>query len=104
MSCLRCFPFSKGKNKDGAIGLFPQSYTTTIAPVPPEPVIQPEPIPPAVDIHTSTPLHSLQEEPENISVRSSPNPDAITNGTNGAGLSQNHEVMKATMTDVQKAI
>jgi hypothetical protein len=104
MRCLCCFPFSKGKNKDGAFGLFPQSYTTTVAPAPPEFIIQPEPIPPAVDVHTPTLLHSLQEEPENISIQGSPNPDAVTNGTNGAEPSQNHEVMKATMTDVQKAI
>jgi hypothetical protein len=47
-------------------------------------------------------LHSLREEPENLSINGSPNPEAIA--TNGTESNQNGEVMKATMTDVQQAI
>lgn len=107
MGCSLSLPTLQGKNKAGDIGLFPESYTTNIPPVPvpaalPPPVntVSQDLIPPT-EVHTPTTLHSLREEPENISAHGSPNPEAPTNGFVPP---QNDEVMKATMTDVQKAI
>jgi hypothetical protein len=93
-SCL----ILKGRNPSGAVGLFPQTYTTAIPPTEVTPAIVVDHVSP--DVHTPTTLHPLREEPETVSMQGSPNPDAPDSTQPG----QNDEVMKATMTDVQKAI
>lgn len=92
----------KGRNLAGKFGLFPQSYTTAAPPTagPPSVSIDP-PMPQASG--TLQPLHEESESP-------SPNEQVAANGignvVNGhvKQPSQGDEVMKATMTDVQKAI
>ncbi|CAK5280334.1 unnamed protein product [Mycena citricolor] len=100
----------RGRNLAGREGLFPQSYTTSA-----EPQTEASPTPastiisPAPTETISAPLQSLAEEPESVSV--SPvlhTPQVQLNGQGADeavdGADTNGEVMKATMTDVQKAI
>lgn len=101
---ILCLPLRrfKGRNTTGKIGLFPQSYTS--------------PIPPSGGISTSTSASSsnpittppdslspLVEEHESASLQ-----DADAESRIGIAIgepdSTEGEVMKATMTDVQKAI
>ena len=89
----------KGRNLAGKVGLFPQTYTTAAPPS--------ASIPPLTDSQgsqesqTSSTLQPLPEESET----SSSIGHAATNGNIHAKQpSQGDEVMKATMTDVQKAI
>ncbi|KAI0065849.1 hypothetical protein BV25DRAFT_1913283 [Artomyces pyxidatus] len=104
----------QGRNLSGKVGLFPKSYTQ---PAPPNPVHAPVPAstaatslpasgpPESADsagrapspVLNPTPLHPLPEEPEPGS--STPGGGASKGAANGDG-----EVMRATMTDVQKAI
>lgn len=86
----------QGRNPSGSIGLFPQTYTTAIPPAQVPNIVVDHA---TTDIHTSTALDPLREESE-VSIHNSPNPDAPDN----TRPNQNDEVMKATMTDVQKAI
>ncbi|KAJ6502678.1 hypothetical protein DFH09DRAFT_1375676 [Mycena vulgaris] len=95
----------KGRNLAGKVGLFPQSYTTTAPPAE-------TPVPPAPSTSTapndteSAPLQPLAEEPESDSGSPvSPIPQIHLNGDDAdEAADPNGEVMKATMTDVQKAI
>ncbi|KAG6334334.1 hypothetical protein ID866_4758 [Astraeus odoratus] len=75
----------QGRNLEGKVGLFPQSYTTPAEPAP----------------GPSNPLQPLQEEPDAASL-----PGCDTDAKVGAGAPSTveAEVMKATMTDVQQAI
>ncbi|KAF9069085.1 hypothetical protein BDP27DRAFT_1325996 [Rhodocollybia butyracea] len=75
----------QGRNLAGKTGLFPQSYTA------PAPDIDP----------TSSTLQPLNEEPE-IESPQPKLPAILLNGNEGVG--DGDEVMKATLTDVQKAI
>lgn len=88
----------KGRNLSGRVGLFPQSYTT---PAPPTASVAPSV--PTDSQASSTTLQPLDEEPE------SPSPSGKHTGLNGLSHTKepsqgDGEVMKATMTDVQKAI
>ena len=122
--------FYKGKNASGKIGLFPQSYTTSQPPAsstkpPTEPslaaaIAAPQPItataalPVAEDSipdtsSTSTPLESLREEsePPTPAVTHTPTiPPIHVNDQEEEGSAQGngHQMMQATITDVQKAI
>jgi hypothetical protein len=94
----------KGRNLAGKVGLFPQSYTTT---APPADTPAPPSAPSTSTASTGTenaPLEPLTEERESDSPVS-PVPQIYLNG-DGAdpAADPNGEVMKATMTDVQKAI
>ena len=97
-------PFAKqGRNLSGKVGLFPKSYTQ---PAPPsEPPAPPAPTSDVFDAGRSSPksssLQPLQEEPEPASVNGSATPNGATSVK---GSRENGEVMRATMTDVQKAI
>jgi len=117
----------KGRNLAGNIGLFPQSYT---APLPPSPDSLTLPSSSltsnasAMDqvSQPKTLLHPLREESEAESSSSAvvsqthlnghdPNTEHLNGNVNGTGPTENGksiqgdgEVMKATMTDVQKAI
>ncbi|EMD40348.1 hypothetical protein CERSUDRAFT_110942 [Gelatoporia subvermispora B] len=109
----------QGRNTSGQVGLFPKVYTS---PDPPSTSSAPQPLngaPPAASAasddtpnkspaHASEPLQSLQEEPDSaLTNESAPrtpmNRDDLTmherQTSQGSG-----EVMKATLTDVQKAI
>ncbi|KAJ7610817.1 hypothetical protein FB45DRAFT_941703 [Roridomyces roridus] len=102
----------RGRNLLGRVGLFPQSYTTTAPPAATEATAAApaeatatsttSTAPPSEGSTASTPLQSLAEEPESSEVSPvSPVPQIYLNGGEG---DPNGEVMKATMTDVQKAI
>ncbi|KAJ7492321.1 hypothetical protein FB451DRAFT_1217879 [Mycena latifolia] len=99
----------KGRNLAGKVGLFPQSYTTT---APPADALAAPATPTASSASSapneteSTPLQPLAEEPESDSGSPvSPVPQIYLNGDEtGPPTDPNGEVMKATMTDVQKAI
>ncbi|KAJ7109899.1 hypothetical protein C8R44DRAFT_678459 [Mycena epipterygia] len=98
----------KGRNLAGKVGLFPQSYTTTAPPptdAPPAPLAAPS-VPPAANEAVNIPLQPLTEEPESVEASPvSPVPNIYLNGDNtDPATDPNGEVMKATMTDVQKAI
>ncbi|KAF7307159.1 hypothetical protein MIND_00509500 [Mycena indigotica] len=88
----------RGRNLAGKVGLFPQSYTTTVPP--PD---APNPTVPPPEADTSVPaLQALPEELESPEISPlSPPPDILLNDN---GVDGNGEMMKATMTDVQKAI
>ncbi|KAJ7654825.1 hypothetical protein B0H17DRAFT_993337 [Mycena rosella] len=94
----------KGRNLAGKVGLFPQSYTTTAPPAdPPAASVAPSTSTAANDTD-STPLEPLTEESETGSPES-PVPQIYLNGDDtDPAADPNGEVMKATMTDVQKAI
>ncbi|KAF5389858.1 hypothetical protein D9757_003677 [Collybiopsis confluens] len=85
--------FHKGRNLAGKVGLFPQSYTS-----PPSADLTEE-----VKSEAAAASSSLQPSNEESGSDSSPShaPPAIYVNGNETG---NGEVMKATMTDVQKAI
>ncbi|KAK0207084.1 hypothetical protein DFS33DRAFT_1318863 [Desarmillaria ectypa] len=91
-----------GLNVSGKKGLFPQSYTSPTEPTVAVGIASSSTLPADPDTTLKTPLQPLHEEPE---IESPQPPPAIflngqeTDRTNGDG-----EVMKATMTDVQKAI
>ncbi|KAF7302766.1 hypothetical protein HMN09_00911700 [Mycena chlorophos] len=88
----------KGRNVSGKVGLFPQSYTSESPPA--------DPPAPATPTPAEEPLESLPEEAEPDASPVSPVPQ-ISLSQDAAGPStvdSNGEVMKATMTDVQKAI
>ncbi|KAJ7459106.1 hypothetical protein B0H11DRAFT_179716 [Mycena galericulata] len=89
----------KGRNLAGKVGLFPQSYTTT-APPATAPAAAPSIEPPG------SPLQPLPEEPDSAAVSPvSPVPQIqLNDDEQDATTDPNGEVMKATMTDVQKAI
>ncbi|KAJ3740791.1 hypothetical protein DFH05DRAFT_1545582 [Lentinula detonsa] len=87
---------SKGRNLAGKIGLFPQTYTAP-APVASEAESSTSTREDNIANPVSASLHSLDEESES---ELSPHAPAIfVNGNEADG-----EVMKATLTDVQKAI
>lgn len=93
------FFLSKGRNLAGRVGLFPQSYTT-----PALPTAAPAPAP--VDSKVLQITNGLQDTngaPESLSINNTPAPPYVAlhakEPSQGDG-----EVMKATMTDVQKAI
>ncbi|KIJ69829.1 hypothetical protein HYDPIDRAFT_171807 [Hydnomerulius pinastri MD-312] len=93
----------QGRNLAGKIGLFPQSYTTPAAPATAHSTSSSTS---SSDVPPTTPSDSLQplhEEPDSTSFHGSDSDSkiglAIGEPENGQG-----EVMKATMTDVQKAI
>lgn len=101
---ILCLPFVrfKGRNIAGKIGLFPQSYTTPAAP--------PGGVSTSSSASSSDPittppdsLSPLGEEPESTSLR-----DGESDSRIGIAIGEpdgaDTEVMKATMTDVQKAI
>ncbi|KAJ7103227.1 hypothetical protein B0H15DRAFT_201781 [Mycena belliarum] len=98
----------RGRNLAGKVGLFPQSYTTTAPPAdaPATPAAPTAQLPPAAPPETeSTTLQPLAEEPESDSGSPvSPPPQIYLNGNTDPASDPNGEVMKATMTDVQKAI
>lgn len=101
---ILCLPFIrfKGRNIAGKLGLFPQSYTT---PAPPSDAISPSSSASSNDPITtpSDSLSPLHEEPESASSR-----DAESDSRIGIAIGDpephDSEMMKATMTDVQKAI
>lgn len=99
--CLPLFRF-KGRNVAGKVGLFPQSYTTSAAP--------PGGVSTSSSASSSDPittppdsLSPLGEEPESTSLE-----DVDSDSRIGIAVGEpdgdNAEVMRATMTDVQKAI
>lgn len=99
------FSIFKGKNLSGRVGLFPETYTTAAPPStgPPPPSAASAYSEDSGATPESSTLQPLREEPETPPT----NDDHAT--PNGKGhisqLSQGDgEVMKATMTDVQKAI
>ncbi|KAJ6609390.1 hypothetical protein B0H10DRAFT_2064750 [Mycena sp. CBHHK59/15] len=98
----------QGRNLAGKVGLFPQSYTTKAPPAAETPASAPSASTTASeDISSaSTPLRPLAEEPESTSISPlSPIPAIFLNGDETeSNADTNGEVMKATMTDVQKAI
>ncbi|KIK57636.1 hypothetical protein GYMLUDRAFT_75254 [Collybiopsis luxurians FD-317 M1] len=82
----------QGRNLAGKVGLFPQSYT---APAPPELEEETKPV-----TSTTPSLKPLSEEADSESSPAQAPPAIFVNGNEtGDG-----EVMKATLTDVQKAI
>ena len=103
----------KGRNPQGQIGLFPQTYTSPNPPPPPPAVGFPGSSTGGViqkadstssDISLMTPiaLDTLTEEPESSTTNATATPD---HDARERTLSQgNGEVMQATMTDVQRAI
>ncbi|KAJ7070739.1 hypothetical protein C8F01DRAFT_975539 [Mycena amicta] len=87
----------KGRNLAGKVGLFPQSYTTAAPP-------EEEPTPTPTPVETAA-LQALPEEPESVEASPvSPVPHIFLNDDAQSAVDGNGEVMKATMTDVQKAI
>lgn len=101
---IPCLPFfrPKGRNIAGKVGLFPQSYTTSAVP--------PGGVSTSTSASSSDPvttppdsLSPLAEEPESSSLR-----DAESDSRIGIAIGEpeggDTEVMRATMTDVQKAI
>ncbi|KIJ20499.1 hypothetical protein PAXINDRAFT_161035 [Paxillus involutus ATCC 200175] len=93
----------QGRNVAGKIGLFPQSYTTPAAP-PTLLSTSSSPSSPSVPLTTpSDPSEPLREEPDSISFRGSDDESRIGIAIGDPDHAQ-EEVMKATMTDVQKAI
>ena len=100
-----CLPFShfKGRNTTGKIGLFPQSYTTPAAP--------PGGVSTSTSASSSDPittppdsLSPLGEEPEPTTSLQDGDRDSRIGIAIGEPDVADAEVMKATMTDVQKAI
>lgn len=100
---ILCLPFLrfKGRNIAGKIGLFPKSYTTPAAP--------PEGVSTSSSASSSDPittppdsLSPLGEEPESASLRDET--DSRIGIAIGEPDGADSEVMRATMTDVQKAI
>jgi hypothetical protein len=87
----------KGRNLAGKVGLFPQSYTTA---APPSTFIPP---PASNDTQLSQTPSTLQPLHE-VSESSSPGGRSAANSHSKAPSQGDGEVMKATMTDVQKAI
>ncbi|KAJ7754933.1 hypothetical protein DFH07DRAFT_494448 [Mycena maculata] len=91
----------KGRNLAGKVGLFPQSYTTSAPPAAETPAAPSTST--AANDPASAPLQPLAEEPESTEASPvSPVPHIYLNGDEATD--PNGEVMKATMTDVQKAI
>ena len=99
--CLPFFRF-KGRNTAGKVGLFPQSYTTPAAP---PGIVSTSTSASSSDPITTPPdsLSPLGEELESTSLQ-----DGDTDSRIGIAIGDSDnadaEVMKATMTDVQKAI
>ncbi|KAL4076379.1 hypothetical protein J3A83DRAFT_4370556 [Scleroderma citrinum] len=78
----------QGRNLEGTTGLFPQSYTTAVVPIP----------------VNSGPLQPLQELADAASLPGCDTGSQIGVAIGAPASSVDGEVMKATMTDVQKAI
>lgn len=101
---ILCLPFFfrfKGRNTAGKVGLFPQSYTTPAAP----PGVVSTSTSASSSDPISTPPDSLSplgEEHESTSLQD--DADSRIGIAIGEPDSADAEVMKATMTDVQKAI
>ncbi|KAK0230188.1 hypothetical protein IW262DRAFT_1336895 [Armillaria fumosa] len=92
-----------GLNVSGKKGLFPQSYTSPTEPVATAVgIASSSALSPDPDTTLKTPLQPLHEEPEIESPQ--PPPAIFLNGLETDGNNGDGEVMKATMTDVQKAI
>ena len=84
----------QGRNPEGRVGLFPQTYTTVKPPVP-SPRTEPANLPPVAFPETSTP--PTDSEPKATSPSGPQDERERT-------LSQGEQTMQATLTDVQKAI
>ncbi|KAK0443914.1 uncharacterized protein EV420DRAFT_1575367 [Desarmillaria tabescens] len=91
-----------GLNISGKKGLFPQSYTSPTEPAVAVGIASSSTPPADPDTTLKTPLQPLHEEPEIESPQ--PPPAIFLNGQETDGANGDGEVMKATMTDVQKAI
>ncbi|KAH7926793.1 hypothetical protein BV22DRAFT_1062240 [Leucogyrophana mollusca] len=95
----------QGRNLAGKVGLFPQSYTTPAAPTP---AVAASPKSSATPPLTSAPpdtLHSPHSDHESPALHESDSESGIGLAIGEPGSGHGHgEVMKATMTDVQKAI
>ncbi|KAH8977537.1 hypothetical protein EDB92DRAFT_1916615 [Lactarius akahatsu] len=101
----------QGRNLAGKVGLFPESYTQPAPPTSePPPAAIPASLPPApapADSAPSSPPSLLIPEPESLQSLHEDTSPSITNGDahpNHTTTKSNGEVMRATMTDVQKAI
>ncbi|OAX43377.1 hypothetical protein K503DRAFT_862346 [Rhizopogon vinicolor AM-OR11-026] len=93
----------QGRNLAGKIGLFPKSYTTPATPAPFDAVSLSEfPTGPSLDTPPDT-LQPLNEEEVDPSIIGSDSESKIGVAI-GEPPGHQEEVMKATMTDVQKAI
>ncbi|KAG1752394.1 uncharacterized protein EDB91DRAFT_1343464 [Suillus paluster] len=92
----------QGRNLAGKIGLFPQSYTTPATPAP-----RPDSPPQSIASPSVTPppdtIQPLDEEAASFTGSDSESNIGVALGEPPSGQ-QEEEVMKATMTDVQKAI
>src|SRR5579859_7392132 len=91
-------PSFQGRNLAGRVGLFPQSYTQ---PAPPTSSPPPEVAAELADSPISPVPYLPKPDPHEASSPPATNGDAQPTHTTAKG---NGEVMRATMTDVQKAI
>ncbi|KAL4245817.1 hypothetical protein ABKN59_001635 [Abortiporus biennis] len=90
----------QGRNTEGKVGLFPESYTS--ASLPKSTVDFPAETPSSSNQPNNVPaisLHTLHEEPESNGTGTSPEADERNRTLSGDG-----EMMRATLTDVQQAI
>jgi SAM domain (Sterile alpha motif) len=104
------FRYSQGRNLEGKVGLFPESY---VQPAPPS--TEPPPVPPATAPLSSALADKAQSSAASLPTIKPPQIDPVQEGTrqadtaadtaqNQSTAAGNGEVMRATMTDVQQAI